>query len=82
MAQCIVVKSALICKFSFVISYFVTFCLHVAKKDFDIIVSFDKLKSINLVIINADTISRQKFQNSRESPIHYGKGLSGYSKTI
>ena len=36
------------CKFSFMIWYFVTFCLHAAKKDFDIIVSFGKLKSIIL----------------------------------
>ena len=35
------------------------------KKDFDIIVSFAKLKGINLVIINVDTISKQKFSNSR-----------------
>ena len=49
MAQCKILKSAFICKFSFVIWYFVTFCLHAAKK-FDTIVSFAKLKSINPVI--------------------------------
>ena len=52
------------------------------KEDFDIIVSFAKLKSINPVIINVDPISKQNFPSSRESPIHYGRGLSGYSKTI
>ena len=65
MAQCMAVKSALNCNFSFVISYLVTFCLHAAKKDFDVIVSFAKLKSINPVIINVDTISKQMFPNSR-----------------
>ena len=34
-----------------------TYC----KKDFDIIVSLAKLKSINPVIINLDTIPKQKF---------------------
>ena len=52
------------------------------KEDFDIIVSFAKLKSINPVIINVATISKQKFPNSRESSIHYGRGLAGYSKTM
>ena len=57
--------------------YFVTFSPHAAKKD---IVSFAKLKSINPVIINLDTIP--KFPNSRESPIYYGRELSGCSKMI
>ena len=59
--------------------YFATFSLHAAKKD---IVSFAKLKSINPVIINLDTIPKQKFPNSRESPIYFGRELSGCSKMI
>ena len=45
--------------------YFVTFSLYAAKKD---IVSFAKLKSINPVIKNLNTIPKQKFPNSRERP--------------
>ena len=58
------------------------FFVYMLKKDFDIIVPFAKLKSINPVIINLDTIPKQKFPNSRESPTYYGRGLSGYSKMI
>ena len=46
------------------------FFVYMLKKDFDIIVPFAKLKSINPVIINLDTIPKQKFPNSRESLMH------------
>ena len=52
------------------------------KKNFDIIISFAKLKTIYPVIISSETIPKQKFPNSRESPIQYERGLSGHSKTI
>ena len=63
------------------ISYSVTFCRHAAKKeDFDMIVSFARLKSINPVIIHVDTISKQKFPKSRESPVHMEEGYQVIAK--
>ena len=38
------------------------------QKDFDIIISFAKLKSINPVITNVDTVSKQKFPSSEKAP--------------